>query len=81
MDERRKGLSDDEIERIAAALSLKMQATSGCQLTEEQQQAVVELISQKKKIVKTTLYLIGALVLWALKDVYLYVADHITWGR
>lgn len=81
MDERRKRLSDDDIEGIAEALSVKLQATSGCQLTEEQQQAVVELISQKKKIVKTTLYLIGALVLWVLKDVYLYIVEHVTWGR
>ena len=82
MDERRKRLSDEDIERIAESLSLKIRAVNGeCRLTEDQQAAVIELIVQKKKVVRVTLWIIGALVLWVLKDIYQYIAEHITWMR
>ncbi len=82
MEERRKILSEEDIERIAESLSLKIRAAnSECKLTEEQQNAVIELITQKKKVVKMTLYIICALFLWVLKDIYQYIAEHITWLR
>ena len=81
-EDRRKGISEDDIERIAAALIIKMQAASGeCKLTESQQQAVIDLITQKKKVVRFTLYIIVALFLWVLKDIYQHIAEHITWMR
>lgn len=78
---RRTGLTDEELEKLAERLIEKIEARNTCGLTHEQQTAVVDLLSQKKKVVNATLYLIGALILWVLKDVYFYIVTHITWGR
>ena len=79
-DSRRTGLSEGELDHIAEQIAGRINATGRCNLTPEQQQAVVDLIATKKKAVKVTLWLVGALLLWVLKDVYLYIAEHITWG-
>lgn len=78
---RRTGLTDEELDKLAERLIVKIEESNTCGLTHEQQAAVVELLSQKKTVVNATLYLVGALVLWVLKDVYFYIAEHITWGR
>lgn len=82
-ENRRGGLSEAEITKLAELISVNLQANAGCRLTEEQQTAVIELITQKKKVVKITLWFIGALILWVAKDIYLYITNHIVfgWGR
>ena len=83
MDNRRGGLTDEELKKIAVILAAELQANTECRLTEEQQQAVIDLIGQKKKVVRVTLYIMGAMALWILKDVYLYITEHLVfgWGR
>lgn len=80
---RRRAYTEEELEIIAEKLAIKMQSTTECRLTKAQQEAVIELITQKKKAVKFFLWMVGAMFLWILKDVYLYIASHITfgWGR
>lgn len=84
MDSRRGGMTGEEIRQLAVELvSLLPQVEGGCRLTDEQQRAVVDLITTKKRVVRWTLYLVGAMILWVLKDVYLYIVNHIVfgWGR
>lgn len=83
MENRRTGFSDEELNLLAEKIAEKVNPSGQCRLTEEQQKAVVELITAKKKVVRVTLWLIGALVLWVAKDVYLYIMTHITlgWGN
>ena len=83
MTERRSGgLTEEEIEQLADKLFARMpQPSAECKLTPEQQAAVVELLTAKKKVVRWTLYLIGALVLWVVKDIYYYIIKHVTWGQ
>lgn len=80
-DVRRTGLTDEELEKLAERLIDKIESRNTCGLTHEQQTAVIDLLSQKKTVVNATLYLVGALILWVLKDVYFYIVTHITWGR
>lgn len=79
-DNRRTGLTEEELESLADKLMLKMEPSGQCKLTEEQQRAVVDLIAMKKKTVHVTLWIVGALIAWILKDVYLYIVGHIAWG-
>ena len=83
LDNRRGGLTEEELKKIAVILAAELQANTECRLTEEQQRAVVDLITQKKRVVRVTLWFIGAVFLWAMKDVYLWFAEHISfgWGR
>ena len=80
-DNRRTGLNDTELEAIADGIARRINPNGGCKLTHEQQDAVVGLLMAKKRVVKWTLYLVGAMILWVLKDVYFYIANHITWGK
>lgn len=77
---RRAGLTEDELDLLADKLVIKLAPSGQCKLTEEQQRAVVELITTKKQVVRWTLYIVGAMILWVAKDVYLYIATHIAWG-
>lgn len=79
-EQRRTGFTDEELETLAGKLALKLEPAGQCKLTEEQQRAVVDLITTKKRVVKWTLYFIGALVLWVVKDVYVYITNHTVWG-
>lgn len=79
-ERRRGGLTENEIDSIADRITSRIQP-SECKLTPEQQQAVVELIAQKKKVVKGTLWFIGALILWVLKDIYLFIVEHLKWVK
>jgi len=79
-------MSDKEVEdlakRIALALSectpQKPEGDGHCHLNADEQVAVRDLIRTKKKAVKASLYLLGALVLWILKDIYFWISSHLT---
>ena len=80
-DNRRGGLTEDELDLLADKIASRMTPAEGCKLTSEQQAAVIDLITTKKKVVRWTLYVVGAMILWILKDLYLYAVQHITWGK
>lgn len=81
MERRAAGLTDEELEILADRITAKMPRSEGCRLTEEQQQAVVELITAKRKVVKWSLWLIGLMVVWVLKDVYHFIITHLGWVK
>jgi len=78
-------MSDNEIEelarKIAKALSeqaLQMPGEDGaCHLNAEEQAAVRDLIRTKRHAVKAALFVFAALVLWILKDAYMWLAGHL----
>lgn len=79
-ERRRGGLTEEELVVLADLIVEKMKGSPHfCTLTKEQQDAVVDIINTKKKAVKVTLWLFGALIIWILKDVYFYVKEHIGW--
>jgi hypothetical protein len=75
-------MKDDEIERLAGLVAKRLaehtRASSSCALTGEEQVAVKELIRTKKNAVRIFLYIFGALTLWAIKDIYIYVVHSIS---
>ncbi|MBI5902741.1 MAG: hypothetical protein HZB84_04560 [Deltaproteobacteria bacterium] len=72
-------MCEEELEQLAEKIADKIEEKCGaCHLTPEEQEHVRDLIRTKKKAVKATLWVIGALVLWILKDAYLYIIEHLT---
>lgn len=73
-------MGENEIKELAKAIAEELKAHQGCQLTEEEQQSVRDLIKTKRNAVRAALWLFGAVVLWILKDVYLWISTHMTVG-
>ncbi len=71
-------MGENEIQELAKAIAEELKSHHGCQLTEDEQQAVRDLIKTKRNAVRAALWLFGAVVLWILKDVYLWITTHIT---
>jgi len=78
-------MSDNEIEELAGkiAKALSEQAVSKskddgfCRLDAAEQEAVRDLIRTKRHAVRAALFVFAALVLWILKDVYMWLAGHL----
>lgn len=49
-----------------------------CALSPEEQSAVKEILRTKKNAVRVFLYVLGAIALWVLKDIYFYISEHLT---
>lgn len=76
-------MGESEIKELAKAIAEELKGHQGCQLTEDEQQAVRDLIKTKKNAVRAALWVFGAILLWILKDVYVWIATHVTfdWSR
>ena len=71
-------MSENDIKELARLIAEELAVyQSSCSLTHEEQEAVRGLIRTKKKAVKASLFLFGALVLWILKDVYVWISGHL----
>lgn len=72
-------MSKTELEELAALVAEKIieKQEAACHLTPEEQQAVKDLLNTKKNAVRITLGVLGAILLWILKDVYIYLATHL----
>ena len=81
MDGRRTGLTEEELEKIAEKLAEKLTHAKSCPLSQSQQNEIITILATKKKAIRVTLWLAGAMVIWVLKDIYLYVRNSITWIR
>ena len=72
-----------EKEELAELIAIKF---AGKQLltchafTSEETQAVKDIVNMKKKAVRTTAWFFGILLLWVIKDLYLYVASHVSFN-
>jgi hypothetical protein len=52
--------------------------TECCTLTEEEQHSIKELLQTKKNAVRVFFYIFGALVLYAMKDIYSFVIGNLS---
>lgn len=73
-------MGENEIKELAKAIAEELKNHQGCQLTPDEQQAVRDLIKTKKNAVRAALWVFGAILLWILKDVYIWIATHMTVG-
>lgn len=72
-------MSEKDLETIAEFLASKLAEKQGpCNLTASEQQAVKDLIKTRKSAVKVFIWICGALVLLAIKDIYVYILNHLT---
>lgn len=71
-------MSDQDIDRIADMLADRLESRcSVCTLSYEEQEEIRGLLKTKKSSVRVLLWLMGALAVWILKDVYIWVASHL----
>lgn len=81
MERRAAGLTDEELEVLADKIYAKMPRAEGCRLTEDQQQAVVDLITTKHRVVKALMWAFLLMMAWVIKDVYNFFTSHIGWFK
>ncbi len=69
---------DDEAEEIAELVYQKLSSRiSSCSFTVAEQEAIKDLVRTKKNAVRAFLWICGAVMLWVLKDIYVYLAGHL----
>lgn len=69
---------DKETERFAELIAEKLALKFGaCAFSPAEQEAVKDLLRTKRNAVRTFLWICGAVMLWVLKDVYVYLASHL----
>lgn len=72
-------MNEKELETVAVLIAERLVKIQGaCSLSQEEQEAVKDLIRTKKNAVKAFLWLCGALALWIIKDAYIYLIGHLT---
>ena len=78
---RKGGMSETEIEALAKTLApLLIPHAPICKMfTEEEVLTLRSFLKTKKAASKLVLIVLGTLFLWALKDIYVWVAIHLHW--
>jgi len=67
-----------DAEQVADMIAERLSSRFGaCSFTREEQEAVKDLLRTKRNAVRAFLWLCGAVMLWVLKDVYVYLASHL----
>jgi len=68
-----------EAERVAELVAERLASRFGaCAFSPAEQEAVKDLLRTKRNAVRTFLWICGAVMLWVLKDVYVYLVSHLT---
>jgi len=69
----------NEAERVAELVAERLASRFGaCAFSPAEQEAVKDLLRTKRNAVRTFLWICGAVMLWVLKDVYVYLVSHLT---
>jgi len=69
----------NEAERVAELVAERLASRFGaCAFSPAEQEAVKDLLRTKRNAVRTFLWICGAVMLWVLKDVYVYLVGHLT---
>lgn len=67
-----------EAERLAELVAERLAGRFGaCAFSPEEQAAIKDLLRTKRNAVRAFLWICGAVMLWVLKDVYVYLASHL----
>lgn len=65
-------------EEFAEIVAKKFEERHACRLSPADQQAVKDLIQTKRSAVRAFVWICGAFVLWIMKDIYVYIINHLT---
>lgn len=72
-------MGEKDIEIMAELIALKLaERQTPCSFSVSEQEAIKDLIRTKNHAVKAFLWVCGALVLWIIKDIYVYIIGHLT---
>lgn len=67
-----------EAERLAELVAERLASRTGaCGFSPAEQEAIKDLLRTKRNAVRAFLWVCGAVMLWVLKDVYVYLASHL----
>ena len=67
-----------EAEQVADMIAERLAAKFGaCSFSRAEQEAVKDLLRTKRNAVRAFLWICGAVMLWVLKDIYVYLASHL----
>ena len=69
----------ENLKELAKLIAEELKQHQDCQLTPEEQASIRSLLNTKKNAVKTFIWIVGALMLWMLKDVYNFIIKHLGW--
>lgn len=65
-------------EHLAELVAEKLSGKFGvCSFSPAEQEAIKDLLKTKQNAVRTFLWICGAVTLWVLKDIYVYLASHL----
>ncbi len=73
-------MSSDQMEELAFRVAEKVHDHERpcCGLSDEECGSVKELLKTKRNAIKVFIYIFGAIALYVLKDLYLFVAGNLT---
>lgn len=67
-----------EVEEVADMIAERLSSRFGaCAFTAAEQEAVKDLLRTKRNAVRAFIWICGAVMLWVLKDIYVYLASHL----
>lgn len=67
-----------EAEQLAELVAEKLAGHLGaCAFSAAEQEAIKDLLRTKRNAVRAFLWICGAVMLWVLKDIYVYLASHL----
>lgn len=68
----------NEAEELAGLVAEKLAGQLGaCAFSPAEQEAIKDLLRTKRNAVRAFLWICGAVMLWVLKDIYVYLASHL----
>lgn len=71
-------MNEAEMERFACVLAEKLESARGpCRLSPGEQDELKNLLKTKKSSVRLFFWVVGALAVWILKDVYTWIVSHL----
>lgn len=65
---------------IAEAISSKQQSIECHAFTGEERDAIKDIVKVKKRAIQTTLWIIGAIIIWIGKEIGTFIYSHVTFG-
>ena len=73
-------MTDEEIERMAQLIAAAMRNyAQNDELSSDDKASIKDLLKTKRSVIKITMYVFAGLLLYALKDVWTYIMEHLSW--
>jgi len=81
VDNRRRGLTEEETRLVAEEIATILESRHACSFTPDEQASLRSLLHTKKWAAVTFLAGMGSIILWILKDAYEWIRHMVHWGQ